>query len=106
MRKRTQENKTISLHSNDFLNPNFEIIRMSEPTLDIINSHFLQRKMLDMTVELVCLHDLVKQLDPENMYLYSAEYQGFVKTPIRNKVDEGVSRRHTEGAIIRGPGGE
>jgi len=101
MIRRQQKLGTMKVRPEDFLRPDFEIVRMTEPTLDIINANFLQRKILDMTVELVCMHDLIKQLDPNHMYLYSAEYQGFVKTPVANKVKEDVSSQHSN--IVRGP---
>lgn len=56
-----------------------------------------------MTVENVCLHDLVRQLDPDHMYLYSAEYQAFVKTPVSSTVENEYKNKELEGAIITNP---
>lgn len=109
MRKRSIfEQKNIKLRPEDLMRPDIELIRLTDSSLDIVNSNFLQRKLLDLTVENVCLHDLIRQLDPDHMYLYSAEYQAFVKTPIskREKVDgdkTGVRDPILDGAIITNP---
>ena len=76
------------------------LVRLSPTTLQAFNAFVLQQKITDLTMELMTLHDLLKQLDPDHMYIFSSEYQAFVKT--RNPSvakSEGVSDP-TEGAII------
>lgn len=104
MRKKTYGHpKNVHVTPDMMMRPDFEMIRMSEVTLDIINSHYLQKKLLDMTVELACMQDLIRQLDPQHMYLYSAEYQAFVKTRVNPHVEEDAGTAE-QGAILRKPG--
>lgn len=59
----------------------YEVVRMSPQVHDAFSAHMLQKKILDLTMELMTLRDLVTKLDPAHMYVFSPEYQAFIKTP-------------------------
>ncbi len=85
------------------------LVRLSTTTLEAFNAFVLQQKITDLTMELMTLHDLVKQIDPEHMYVFSTEYQAFIKTknPSRSESEEAreqdlTSGIYKDGVITRG----
>lgn len=87
-----------------------EFVRMSPIAMEIFFNHVSQKRILELQMELVVWKDLVKQIDPDNDYIWSKEYQAFMK--IAKEVDEEeVLDRHksiASTAVIDGsfrPGG-
>lgn len=79
-----------------------DLVRLSPVTLQAFSAFVLQQKITDLTMELMTLHDLLKTIDPDHMYVFSAEYQAFVKTRNPSRSDEEVreTNRIYAGAVI------
>jgi hypothetical protein len=86
-----------------------DLVRLSRTTLEAFNAFILQQKITDLQMELMTLHDLVKQIDPDHMYVFSHEYQAFIKTPNPSKSEsekdeeeDFTSGIYKDGVVTRG----
>jgi hypothetical protein len=87
-----------------------EFIRLSPIAIEIFFNHVSQKRILELQMELTVWRDLVKQIDPDHDYIWSKEYQAFMR--IKKEKDEGenLDRHKTVSsmAVIDGsfrPGG-
>ena len=72
-----------------------EIVRLSPIAMEIFYNHMSQKRILELQQELVVWRDLVKQIDPDHVYMFSKEYQAFFKTPVE-KDEQEVLDRHKD----------
>jgi hypothetical protein len=87
-----------------------EFVRMSPIAMEIFFNHVAQRRILDLQMELVVWKDLVKQIDPNHNYVWSKEYQAFMKIEVEGEEEENLDRHKglASTAVIDGsfrPGG-
>lgn len=87
------------------MNPH-DLVRLSPTTMECYAAHMLQQKINDLTIQLMTLHDLIRQLDPDHMYVFNPEYQSFVKTRLTDEnVEQDSNSTMMQGAVItRGVG--
>ena len=77
-----------------------EIIRLSPITMEIFMQHIQQKKLLDLQMELNVWRDLVKQIDPEHLYVFSPEYNSFLKTPLLHQEEEEALDQHKDPSAL------
>jgi hypothetical protein len=73
-----------------------EIIRLSPIAMEIFVNHVTQKQVLDLRMENTVLRDLVKQIDPDHLYVFSPEYNAFLKTPVPAESKEEVLDLHKD----------
>lgn len=65
-----------------------EVVRLSPIAMEIFVQHVNQKQILDLRMENTVWRDLVKQIDPAHLYVFSPEYNAFFKTPIPEESKE------------------
>jgi hypothetical protein len=65
-----------------------EVVRLSPIAMEIFVQHVNQKQILDLRMENTVWRDLVKQIDPDHLYVFSPEYNAFMKTPIPEESKE------------------
>jgi len=73
-----------------------EIVRLSPITMEIFMQHISQKQILELRMELQVWRDLVKQIDPEHLYVFSPEYNAFLKTPMPKEREEETLDQHKD----------
>jgi hypothetical protein len=73
-----------------------EVVRLSPITMEVFMQHISQKKLLELQMELTVWRDLVKQIDPEHLYVFSPEYNAFLKTPMPKEREDESLDQHKE----------
>jgi hypothetical protein len=81
------------------MNP-YDIVRLGPTTMHTYSSFQLQQKILNLQLEVMTLRDLLRQLDPEHMYVFNQEYQAFIRTRVPEDTPEEKGSGIYAGAII------
>jgi hypothetical protein len=73
-----------------------EIVRLSPITMEVFMQHISRKRIIDLEMQLTVWRDLVKQIDPEHMYVFSPEYNAFLKTKLPEDAEEETLDQHKD----------
>ena len=77
-----------------------EIVRLSPVCIDSYNQHISQKVIMELQMELMAMRDLLKQIDPKHMYVFSPEYSAFLRTRLPDDLEpEDLDRHKNESAM-------
>jgi hypothetical protein len=77
-----------------------EMVRLSPIAMDTIMAMGAEKRTLELRQELVMWKDLVKTIDPNHNYMFSAEYQAFFKSPVPEVEEEEMLDRHKQSSAM------
>ena len=78
-----------------------EIVRLSPICMDSFQQHMAKRTISDLQLEVMTLRDLVKKLDPDHMYVFSPEYQAYIKTELPKDIEPEKLDRHKDESALQ-----
>jgi hypothetical protein len=77
-----------------------EIVRLSPITMDSFNQHQSQKVIMELQMELMALRDLIKQIDPKHLYVFSPEYSAFLKSKLPDNMEGEQLDRHKNDSVM------